>query len=124
MINVVFKKKDDLFVAYVIKGHADRTAKSFEKDNDNYDSEMNMIYDDVVCSNVSLLGQICMIGIEEVLKLKVDCTAEEGYIALSLEDLTLKEIEKTQVLMETTFLGLKNLELTYGEYINLTLEEV
>lgn len=81
-----------------------------------------MIYDDVVCGAVSLLGQVCLIGIEEVIKLKVDCTVEEGYIALSLENLTSSEIEKTKVLMETTLLGLKNLQLTYGEYIKL--EEV
>lgn len=122
MINIVFKRKNDMLVFYEIKGHADRKAKSSEKNYENYDSETDMIYDNVVCSAVSLLGQVCIIGIEEVVKLKVDCTAEEGYITLSLENLTSGEIKKAQVLMETTLLGLKNLQLTYGEYINL--EEV
>ncbi|WP_234121459.1 ribosomal-processing cysteine protease Prp [Clostridium hydrogenum] len=122
MINIVFKRKNDMLVSFIIKGHADRKAKSSEKNYDNYDSETDMIYDDVVCGAVSLLGQVCLIGIEEVIKLKVDCTVEEGYIALSLENLTSSEIEKTKVLMETTLLGLKNLQLTYGEYIKL--EEV
>lgn len=124
MIDIAFKKKDGMLISYIIRGHADRKAKSFEKSNDNYDPETNMIYDDIACSGVSLLGQICILGIEEVLKLKVECTIEEGYIALSLENLTLSEIKKTQVLMETTFIGLKNLELTYREYINIILKEV
>lgn len=124
MIDIAFKKKDGMLVSYVIRGHADRTAKSFEKSNDNYDPETNMLYDDIACSGVSLLGQICILGIEEVLKLKVECTVEEGYIALNLENLTLREIKKTQVLMETTLIGLKNLELTYREYMNIILEEV
>lgn len=124
MINIAFKRKDGMLVSYVIKGHAERIAKSFEKDSDNYDPETNMLYDDIACSGVSLLGQICIIGIEEVLKLKVKCTIEEGYISLNLENLSLNEIEKTQVLMETTLLGFKNLELTYNEYMNVTVEEV
>lgn len=124
MIDITFKEKDGMLVSYIIRGHADRNAKSFEKSNDNYDPETNMIYDDIACSGVSLLGQICILGIEEVLKLKVKCTVEEGYIALNLENLALSEIKKTQVLMETTFIGLKNLELTYREYMNITLEEV
>lgn len=124
MINIAFKRKDDMLVSYVIRGHADRIAKSFEKNNEDYDPETNMIYDDIACSGVSLLGQICILGIEEVLKLKVECTVEEGYIALNLENLDLSEIKKTQVLMETTLIGLKNLELTYSEYMNIILEEV
>ena len=37
---------------------------------------------------------------------------------------TLEDIERCQVLLETMILGLKSIEITYGEYIKVEIEEV
>ncbi|AAK79229.1 hypothetical protein BJV85_002739 [Clostridium acetobutylicum] len=124
MIDVVFKKKNNVVVSYVITGHADRMAKDSERHLENYDEETDMLYDNAVCSAVSLLGQVCILGIEEVLHIKVNYSAKEGYIALNLENLDLNDLERAQVLMKTTLLGFENLAESYDEYIKVSVEEV
>ncbi|MCR3758224.1 ribosomal-processing cysteine protease Prp [Clostridium felsineum] len=124
MIDVVFKKKNDAIVSYVITGHAERVAKESERHLENYDEETDMLYDNAVCSAVSLLGQVCILGVEEVLHIKVNYSTEEGYIALNLEKLDLSDLERAQVLMKTTLLGFENLAESYDQYINVIVEEV
>lgn len=124
MINVVFKKENENLVSYSIRGHADRKAGEADKYLDNYDEETGMVYDDAVCSAVSLLGQVCILGIEEVLHIKVNYSAEEGHIGLNLKDLSLDDLKSAQVLIKTTLLGFENLAESYSSYIKVSVEEV
>ncbi|WP_125152595.1 ribosomal-processing cysteine protease Prp [Clostridium rectalis] len=125
MIGIVFKKEKGYIVSYEIKGHADRMALSNEKYHKDYDSETNMIYNDVVCGSVSTIGQVCILGVLEVLKIQdAFYKAEDGDIALDLSNCSFEDKKKCSVLMKTTLIGLQNLEISYGEYIKVQVEEV
>lgn len=108
MTNVIFKKKNEKLVAFKIEGHA----------------EFDVEGEDIVCSAISMVSQTTLIGILEVLKVDVEYYVEDGFLSLSLEKKTMEDIEKCQVLLQTMLLGLKNIEITYGDYINVKEEEV
>lgn len=114
MIEVTFKKKSDLLLGFHVEGHAEY----FDLDEDT------VVYDDVVCGCVSNLAQVTILGVLEVLKLKPSYVAEEGNIQLNVEDLSKEEIASTQVLLKTMLLGINNLEISYGKYIKVLVEEV
>ncbi|MFA9399385.1 MAG: ribosomal-processing cysteine protease Prp [Clostridiaceae bacterium] len=108
MINVVFKKKSNLFVSFQIKGHADFNDEGL----------------DIVCSAVSSVSQTILIGILEVLEISASYNIEEGNLSMSLEEKSIEDIEKCQVLLKTMNLGLKSMEISYGKYIKILEEEV
>ncbi|MBC2580635.1 ribosomal-processing cysteine protease Prp [Clostridium sp. DJ247] len=108
MVSVNFKKKSCNLVSVIMTGHAE-----------SVDAEYDM-----VCSAISAVSQTILIGILEVLKLKIDYSINDGFLNFSLEKLCLDDIEKCQVLMETMLLGLKSIEISFGEYININVEEV
>lgn len=114
MINIKFIKKNNNIVSFHVDGHAEY-----------YDPKKKMtIYDDVVCGCVSNLSQVTILGVLEVLSLKGTYVAEEGNISLDISHLSNEDIENAQVLLKTMLLGLQNLEITYGKYIKVLVEEV
>ena len=108
MIKVDFKRQANRLVSFTVSGHA-----GFDEYNR-----------DIVCSAVSALTITVINGLTEVLKVKADFAVEEGYTQLSLSRLSEAEIDKCQVLMETLLLGIKSMEIQYGKYIMLKMEEV
>jgi len=108
MINVKFKKVSGNLVSFKVNGHADF---------DEYNR-------DIVCSAVSVLTYAIINGITDVVKVNADFEIRDGFSTLSLEKQPLKDIEKCQVLMETMLLGIKSMEIQYGTYITLKMEEV
>lgn len=86
--------------------------------------EKTVVYDDVVCGCISNLAQVTILGVLEVLKLSPTYVAEEGNIQLNLDKLEDFQIDSAQVLLETMLLGVKNLEISYGKYIKVVVEEV
>lgn len=110
MVNVEFVRSNGKIVSFKIKGHA--MPKEAQLDID------------LICAAISSISQTIVIGIEEVLKIKVKYDIEDGFLSLNLEGQTLEDIERCQVLLETMILGLKSIEITYGEYINVKVEEV
>ncbi|QGU95535.1 ribosomal-processing cysteine protease Prp [Clostridium bovifaecis] len=108
MTSVIFKKKDEYLISFRIEGHS-----GFDEEGE-----------DIVCSAISMISQTTLIGILEVLKIDVEYYIEDGFLNLSLEKKSMGEIEKSQVLLQTMLLGLRNIEITYGDYINVKVEEV
>lgn len=108
MIEIKFLERAGKLVSFNVKGHADYA---------EYGS-------DIVCSAVSAVAQTVIIGITEVLKFNVNFIADDGDIAIDLTSLQMSELDKCQVLMEATLLGLKSMEISYGDYIKVGLEEV
>jgi len=108
MINARFIKKCEKIVSVKLSGHA-------ESSDDGYD---------VVCSAVSAVSITITNGITEILNIKPIIGIEDGFLSLDLNKLTNKEIESSQILLETMLLGLKNIEINYSDYINVVLEEV
>lgn len=123
MIKVKIFKKDDLCLGFKIKGHALSRAE-IEKVGDAYD---------MICNSVSVLSQSALIGIEEVLKLKVKYDIDDGFLHINLSNLNNEDIEKCQVLLLTFEKSIESLiqslKLSFGnkkdsEYIRMLKEEV
>jgi uncharacterized protein YsxB (DUF464 family) len=108
MVNVLFGKKSFDLVSVSLNGHAESVDEGY----------------DLVCSAVSAISQTILIGILDVLKLKVDYSIEDGFLSFSLEELPEDSIKECQVLMKTMLLGLNSVEMSYGEHINVKVEEV
>ncbi|MGL4730938.1 MAG: ribosomal-processing cysteine protease Prp [Clostridium sp.] len=114
MININFTRRSSKLVSFHVVGHAEY-----------FDQHENAtVYDDVVCGCVSNLAQVTILGVLEVLKLDGKYVANEGDIQLDISNLLHNEIESAQVLLETMLLGLQNLEISYGKYIKVLVEEV
>jgi len=110
MVKVEFVRRSGNIVSFKIKGHA--MPKEAKLDVD------------LICAAISAISQTTVIGIEEVLKIKAKYVIEDGFLNLNLENQTLEDIERCQVLLETMMLGLKSVEITYGKYIKVETEEV
>ena len=110
MVKVEFVRSLGKLVSFKIKGHAEPKEKQLDVD--------------LICSAISAISQTTVIGIEEVLKIKAKYDIDDGFLNLNLEDQTLEDIERCQVLLETMVLGLKSVEITYGKYIKVEIEEV
>lgn len=108
MVNVIFNKKDRDLVSVKMVGHAESVDEGY----------------DMVCCAISTISQTILIGILEVLKLKITYSLDDGFLNFSLERLPDEDIRRCQVLMETMLLGLKSIEIGYGEYIKIEVEEV
>lgn len=108
MTDVIFKRKNERLIAFKIEGHA-----GFDDFNR-----------DIICSAISMVSQTTLIGILEVLKVEAKYCIEDGFLSLSLEEKSMDEIEKCQVLLKTMLLGLENIQISYGDYINVKVEEV
>ena len=110
MVKVEFVRNSGKIVSFKIKGHA--IPKEVQIDVD------------LICTAISAISQTIVIGIEEVLKIKVKYDIDDGFLNLNLENQTPEDIERCQVLLETMILGLKSIEITNGKYIKVETEEV
>jgi len=110
MVKVEFFRRKGKIVSFKIKGHAQPKEKQLDVD--------------LICNSISVISQTTVIGIEEVLKIKVKYVIDDGFLNLNLEDQTIEDIERCQVLLETMILGLKSIEITYAKYIKVETEEV
>lgn len=108
MINVRLERHCDKLVSFDIEGHA------------GFDEEGR----DIICSAISVLSGAIVNGITEVLKIKAPYDFKDGFLNLNLKNLSQDDIERSQVLMETMLITLKSLLVTYGDYINVNVEEV
>jgi uncharacterized protein len=108
MINVIFKKSQDIFLSFYVKGHADFA--DYGKD--------------IVCSSVSTVAQYTIIGVTDTLNIKAKYAALEGDISLDLSNLSPKEIDKSQNFMKTMFKFCIGLTDAYGKYVKVNIEEV
>ena len=123
MIKIRIFGKEDLRLGFKIEGHALSKAE-IEKSGDAYD---------LICNSVSVLSQSVLIGMEEVLKLKIKYEINDGFLHIDLRNLKDQDKEKSQVLLLTFEKSIESLiesiKLTLGnnkdsEYIRLLKEEV
>lgn len=108
MTTVIFKRSSNGLISFEVNGHSG-FANSGE---------------DIVCSAISAISLSTVIGITEVLKINANYEVKDGFLNLSIENNSKEDIEDCQVLLETMILSLKRMELNYGEYINVKIEEV
>lgn len=110
MITAKFLRKHNKLVYYEISGHA------------GY-SDFGL---DIVCSAVSSISYTIANGITDVLFIKPDIEVidKDGFMSLDLRFNSKEDIEKSQVLMETMLMGIKNIKKSYDDYIKVIEEEV
>lgn len=105
MIKVTIFKKEGKIWSYQIKGHA-RYAESGK---------------DIVCSAVSTAGQMTLLGLKDVLNVKVENDIQDGYMQVKVADNF--EDECVQVLMNTFEKTIENFAEEYVKYIKLEVRK-
>lgn len=80
---------------------------------------------DIICSAVSVTAYTAAGALEELAGLK-DCYSEEdGHMAISLPSgITQEQTSTAAIILETTAIGMKQIELSYGKYVLVVEEEV
>ena len=78
---------------------------------------------DIICSAISTSLQMTLIGIQEVLKLKVDFKINDGFLDVDLKNISQDKLTQTNILTETMAIFLKELTKQYPKYIRLVEKE-
>lgn len=74
----------------------------------------------MVCAAVSVLTQAAVLGLEEVVGLSPEVEIERGFLSCFLpEGLGADESRRAQDILETMVLGLKNLEISHPEFVQV-----
>lgn len=80
---------------------------------------------DIICSAVSVTAYTAAGALEDLAGLKDCYTEEEGHMTISLpQNMTAEQKLKAGIILETTAIGLKQIELTYCKYVLVVEEEV
>jgi uncharacterized protein YsxB (DUF464 family) len=80
---------------------------------------------DIICSAVSVTAYTAAGALEELAGLKDCYTESSGHMMIRMPGNMDEEQAKTAaVIMETTAIGFKQIELSYGKYVSVMDEEV
>ena len=78
---------------------------------------------DIICSAISTSLQMTLLGIQEVLKLKVDFKINDGFLDVDLKNISQDKLTQTNILTEAMAIFLKELTKQYPKYIRLVEKE-
>ena len=78
---------------------------------------------DIICSAISTSLQMTLIGIQDVLKLKVDFKINDGFLDVDLKNISQTKLTQTNILTESMAIFLKELTKQYPKYIRLVEKE-
>ena len=78
---------------------------------------------DIICSAISTSLQMTLIGIQKVLKLKVDFKINDGFLDVDLKNISLDKLTQINILTEAMAIFLKELTKQYPKYIRLVEKE-
>ena len=78
---------------------------------------------DIICSAISTSLQMTLIGIQEILKLKVDFKINDGFLDVDLKNISQDKLTQTNMLTEAMAIFLKELTKQYPKYIRLVEKE-
>ena len=78
---------------------------------------------DIICSAISTSLQMTLIGIQKVLKLKVDFKINDGFLDVDLKNISRDKLTQTNILTEAMAIFLKELTKQYPKYIRLVEKE-
>ncbi|NLK87682.1 MAG: ribosomal-processing cysteine protease Prp [Clostridiaceae bacterium] len=80
---------------------------------------------DIICSAVSVTAYTAAGALDELAGLKGCYSEGSGHMTIRLPDgLNAKQAETAAVIMETTAIGFKQIEHSYGRYVSVMDEEV
>lgn len=81
--------------------------------------------EDIVCAAVSVLTQTTVLSLYEIANIAIEHEMRNGYLECKLPmNLKEKELYDTKLLIDTMLLGLKNIQQSYSEYVEIFDEEV
>ena len=78
---------------------------------------------DIICSAISTSLQMTLLGIQKVLKLKVDFKINDGFLDVDLKNISQDKLTQTNILTEAMAIFLKELTKQYPKYIRLVEKE-
>lgn len=78
---------------------------------------------DIICSAISTSLQMTLIGIQEILKLRVDFKINDGFLDVDLKNISQDKLTQTNILTEAMAIFLKELTKQYPKYIRLVEKE-
>ena len=78
---------------------------------------------DIICSAISTSLQMTLIGIQEILKLKVNFKINDGFLDVDLKNISQDKLTQTNILTEAMAIFLKELTKQYPKYIRLVEKE-
>lgn len=79
--------------------------------------------EDIVCAAVTAIMTTTITGMTDILDLEPESIVEEGHISLTLEYPEDEALAgQAQLLLETCALGLRQLELSYQDYIVIKVD--
>ncbi|MGX7024127.1 ribosomal-processing cysteine protease Prp [Vagococcus hydrophili] len=105
MIEAKFTRKDaDRIVSFEMSGHADFAESG----------------SDIVCAAASVLAINVVNSIDELAGYQPIVDMDDGYLFVEiLSDLSDKQIETTDILMNSLYIGLRDIEKEYESYIRV-----
>lgn len=106
MTKITIFKKDDIIWSYQVKGHS-----GFAEEGK-----------DIVCSAVSTATQMTLVGLKEVLKLKVESIIEDGFLQVRLLDGD-ENNKDSQILLNTMFLTLQDIAKNYAKNVKMEVRK-
>ena len=105
MTKITIFKKEGKIWSYQIKGHS-----GFAEEGK-----------DIVCSAISTASQMTLLGLEDVLNLKVESDIQDGYMQVKvLDDF---ENESVQILMKTLEKTLEHFAKEYAKFVKMEVKE-
>ena len=109
MTNICVYRKNKDIVKYTVSGHT-----GFGESGE-----------DIVCAAVSTITTAVLNGLTDVVGIAVGYEVREAYLECVLPDELSDDMRRSaDVLLNTMFLSLKDLEEQYGDYITITELEV
>lgn len=106
MTKITIFKKGDIIWSYQVKGHS-----GFAEEGK-----------DIVCSAVSTATQMTLVGLKEVLKLKVESIIEDGFLQVRLLDGD-ENNKDAQILLNTMFLTLQDIAKNYAKNVKMEVRK-
>ncbi len=107
MTKVEIFRKNGNIIGYKASGHSEYSEQG----------------SDIICSAISTSLQMTLIGIQEVLKLKVDFKINDGFLDVDLKNISQDKLTQTNILTEAMAIFLKELTKQYPKYIRLVEKE-
>lgn len=105
MTKITIFKKEGKIWSYQIKGHS-----GFAEEGK-----------DIVCSAISTASQMTLLGLEDVLNLKVESDIQDGYMQVKvLDDF---QNESVQILMKTLEKTLEHFAKEYAKFVKMEVKE-
>lgn len=105
MTKITIFKKNGKIWSYQIKGHS-----GFAEEGK-----------DIVCSAISTAAQMTLLGLEDVLNMKVESDIQDGYLQVRV--LEKFEDKTVQVLMITLEETLKQIAKEYAKFVKMEVKE-